>query len=153
MTNDECRMTNEGEEMLNDELRMKNVKKMIVIQHSTFNIQHFSLFAVNIGEDFLLQGNGNTSIGIGSVAQFQSVGALITSWLPNIYILGGILVLILIIVSGFMWITNAGNIKKIEESQKILTFAIMGFVFLFASYWIIQIVQVLTGIPILGSGL
>ena len=65
----------------------------------------------------------------------------------------GIIVLILIIVSGFMWITNAGNLKKIEESQKILTFAIMGFVFLFASYWIIQIIQVLTGIPILNSGL
>lgn len=111
------------------------------------------LFTVNIGEDLKLQGQGNASIGIGSIAQFQSVGALISSWLPNIYILGGVLVLILIIVSGFTWITNAGDIKKIEEAQKILNFAIIGFIFLFASYWIIQIVQVLTGIPILGSGL
>src|SRR3989339_843129 len=102
---------------------------------------------INIGQDLKLQDDTP----IGSVPQFKSVGDLISSWLPNIYILGGILVLILIIASGFMWITNAGDIKKIEESQKILTFAIMGFVFLFASYWIIQIVQVLTGVPILNS--
>ena len=107
------------------------------------------MFAVNIGEELKLQENTP----IDSVAQFQGVGALISSWLPNIYILGGILVLILIIASGFMWITNAGDIKKIEESQKILTFAIMGFIFLFASYWIIQIVQILTGVPILNSTL
>ena len=107
------------------------------------------LFAVNIGQDFKLQDNTP----IGSIAEFQSIGGLISSWLPNIYILGGILVLILIIASGLMWIGNAGDIKKIEESQKILTFAIMGFIFLFASYWIIQIVQVLTGVPILNSTL
>ena len=103
---------------------------------------------INIGQDFKLQ---DTSIG--NVTQFQSIGALITSWLPNVYILGGILVLILIIASGLMWIGNAGNIKKIEEAQKILTFAIMGFILLFASYWIIQIIQVLTGVPILNSNL
>ena len=104
---------------------------------------------INIGEELKLQNN----ISIKDANEFQSVGTLISAWLPNVYILGGILVLILIIASGFMWITNAGDIKKIEESQKILTFAIMGFIFLFASYWIIQIVQVLTGIPILNSTL
>ena len=107
------------------------------------------MFAVNIGEELKLQNN----ISIKDANEFQSVGTLISAWLPNVYILGGILVLILIIASGFMWITNAGDIKKIEESQKILTFAIMGFVFLFGSYWIIQIIQILTGVPILNSTL
>ena len=107
------------------------------------------MFAVNIGEELKLQNN----ISIKDANEFQSVGTLISAWLPNVYILGGILVLILIIASGFMWITNAGDIKKIEESQKIQTFAIMGFIFLFASYWIIQIVQILTGVPILNSTL
>lgn len=104
---------------------------------------------IDIGKDFKLEGGSS----IDSVTQFQRVGTLISSWLPNIYILGGIAVLVSIIVSGFMWITNAGDIKKIEEAQKILTFAIIGFIFLFASYWIIQIIQVLTGIPILNSNL
>ena len=122
---------------------MKNKYSSFGLRPSAF------VLSVNIGQDLKLQDDTP----IDSVSQFQSVGALISSWLPNIYILGGIIVLILIIVSGFMWITNAGNLKKIEESQKILTFAIMGFVFLFASYWIIQIIQVLTGIPILNSGL
>ena len=139
--------------ILNTEYRILNNKngERGGLVHSKFSIQNsvFALFTVNIGQDFKLQDNTP----IGSVAQFQSVGALISNWLPNIYILGGILVLILIIASGLMWIGNAGNIKKIEEAQKILTFAIMGFIFLFASYWIIQIVQVLTGVPILNSTL
>ena len=119
-------------------------------KYSSFGL-HPSAFilSVNIGQDLILQGNQS----IGSIVEFQSIGGLISAWLPNIYILGGILVLILIIASGLMWIGNAGDIKKIEESQKILTFAIMGFIFLFASYWIIQIVQVLTGVPILNSTL
>ena len=108
-----------------------------------------NLLVVDIGANLTLQ--GNTSIS--NVTQFQSVGALISSWLPNVYILAGIVVLISFIASGFMWVTNACDQKKIEEAQKILTFAIMGFVFLFASYWIIQIIQVLTGIPILNSSL
>lgn len=107
-----------------------------------------TLAQVDIGTDLKFQGGS-----AGSIAEFQSIGGLISSWLPNIYILGGIIVLISIIASGLMWITNAGDQKKLEEAQKILTFAIMGFVFLFASYWIIQIIQVLTGIPILNSNL
>lgn len=108
-----------------------------------------NLLAVDIGQDLKFQ-SGATA---GSITEFQSLGGLISAWLPNIYILGGIFVLISIIASGLMWITNAGDQKKIEEAQKVMTFAIMGFVFLFASYWIIQIIQVLTGIPILNSSL
>lgn len=104
---------------------------------------------INIGESLKLQGDTP----IQDIAQFQSVGTLISSWLPNIYILGGIIVLISIIASGLMWIGNAGDVKKVEEAQKILNFAIMGFIFLFATYWIVQIIQVLTGIPILNSNL
>ena len=136
----------------NTEYRIPNRGKIRNSIHSVFSIQNSVLFVlaeVNIGEELKLQNN----ISIKDANEFQSVGTLISAWLPNVYILGGILVLILIIASGFMWITNAGDIKKIEESQKILTFAIMGFIFLFASYWIIQIVQVLTGIPILNSTL
>lgn len=118
---------------------------------SVFRIQNsvLALFAVNIGESLKLQGDTP----IQDIPQFQSVGALVSSWLPNIYILGGIIVLISIIASGLMWIGNAGDVKKVEEAQKILNFAIMGFIFLFATYWIIQIIQVLTGIPILNSNL
>lgn len=107
---------------------------------------------IDIGKDFKLEG-GTDGTSIQDVDKFQSVGGLISAWLPNIYILGGILVLILIIASGLMWIGNAGDIKKVEGAQKILNFAIMGFIFLFATYWIIQIIQVLTGIPILNSNL
>jgi len=52
-----------------------------------------------------------------------------------------------------MIIANAGNADKTAEGSKIITSAIMGLLVLFASYWIIQIIQVVTGVPILNSGL
>lgn len=104
---------------------------------------------VSIGESLTLQG-GET---IGNVGAFQSVGALLSSWLPNIYIISGLILFFLVLLGGFTMITNAGNQEKLAQGQKVLTSAIIGFVILFGSYWIIQIIQVLTGVPILGSGL
>lgn len=52
-----------------------------------------------------------------------------------------------------MVISNSGDTHQAEEGKKIVTSAIMGLAVLFASYWIIQIVQVVTGVQILNSTL
>lgn len=107
------------------------------------------LTPVNIGDQYQFQGNA----GIGGIADLNSVGSLITKWLPNVYIAAGIILFFFVLMGGFTIIMNAGNQEKIKEGQKALTSALAGFVILFASYWIIQIIQVMTGIPILKSGL
>jgi len=107
------------------------------------------MFAVNIGEELKLQNN----ISIKDANEFQSVGALISAWLPNVYVIAGIILFFLALFGGFGVITGAGNQDKLKQGQKVLTSALVGFGILFGSYWIIQIIQVLTGVPILNPSL
>jgi len=78
---------------------------------------------------------------------------LINNILPNIYIAGGIIIFFMILIGGFTIIANAGNADKIADGTKTITSAIIGLLVLFASYWIIQIIQVTTGVSILNSNL
>jgi len=52
-----------------------------------------------------------------------------------------------------MMIANPGNPEKQEQGKKAVTAAIAGFLIIFCSYWIIQIIQVLTGLQILNTNL
>lgn len=103
-----------------------------------------------------------TSFNIGDKLKFQdstasesygSFGELINNVLPNVYIMAGLIIFFMIIAGGFIMIANAGNSDKQQDGKKIITTAIIGFIVIFASYWIIQIIQIVTGIPILDSGL
>lgn len=98
-----------------------------------------------LGDCLILQNNstvGNTYTGFGS---------LINNVLPNIYIAGGVVIFFMIVIGGFTIIAGAKDPHKIEEGGKTITSAIIGLLVLFASYWIIQIIQVVTGVRILSD--
>lgn len=73
----------------------------------------------------------------------------ISSILPNVFVAAGLILLVYLIAGGFMVITAANDPDQAKKGQQAMTNAIMGFLIIFASYWIIQIIQVVTGIPIL----
>lgn len=102
---------------------------------------------VNIGEEWKIKGN----TGIGFVDQFSSPGALISIILKNVYMIAGVLLLFLLIFGGISVILGAGqkDPKKTGQGAKAVTAALTGFLIIFASYWIIQIVQYITGLEIL----
>lgn len=100
----------------------------------------------NIGDKLKFQGSSASDT-------YSSFGDIINNVLPNIYIIAGLIIFFMIIAGGFIMITNAGNSDKQQDGKKIITTAIIGFIVIFASYWIIQIIQIVTGIPILDSGL
>lgn len=87
--------------------------------------------------------------GTNPIQDVESPYAFISSILPNIYIISGILLLVYLVFGGFMIITSAGNPDDASKGKQVVTNAIMGFVIIFASYWIIQIVEIITGIQIL----
>lgn len=84
---------------------------------------------------------------------YTGAGDLINNILPNIYVAGGLIIFFMVTAGGFTIISNAKDSHKIEEGTKTITSAIIGLVVLFASYWIIQIIQVITGVQILNSTL
>ena len=73
---------------------------------------------------------------------------LVNLLVSNIFILGGIIFFLLLIYSGFKFIT--GGKKGAEEAQGIIQTSIIGFIIMFSAYWIMQIVALLTGINIPG---
>lgn len=97
-------------------------------------------------------GGGKTLAGT-----FQDPAALISAILPNVYIVSGLILFFLLLFGGFTIISSAGNTESIAKGKQTITGAIIGFVVIFASYWIIEIIQILTGIqfltsPVLGVG-
>lgn len=100
----------------------------------------------NLGDRLLFQGSTASK-------EYSSSSDLINNILPNIYVAAGLVIFFMIVFGGFTIISNAGNKDKIADGTKTITSAIMGLLVLFASYWIIQLIQVVTGVSILNSNL
>ncbi|MBS3075968.1 hypothetical protein J4429_05955 [Candidatus Pacearchaeota archaeon] len=58
------------------------------------------------------------------------------------------------LIFGFGIIKSAGSgdAQSLEKGSKALTFAILGFVLIFSSFFIIQLIETITGINILKPG-
>lgn len=70
----------------------------------------------------------------------RTLGAVIGNAIPFIFAFAGIALLVMLIFGGFGLLTSTGDSKKIESSQKQITYAIVGFLVVFVSYWIVQLV-------------
>ncbi|OGV93199.1 hypothetical protein A3B57_04220 [Microgenomates group bacterium RIFCSPLOWO2_01_FULL_47_10] len=88
-------------------------------------------------------------LGNNPIAGMEKPTDWLSSILPNAYILAGVLLFIYLLVGGFMMITSAGSSKDTGQAQQMITNAIIGFVLVFASYWIIQLIEILTGLTII----
>jgi hypothetical protein len=80
----------------------------------------------------------------------DSPTAFLSAILPNIFTIAGLLLLVYLVAGGLMVIKSAGSEGK-GKGKDAITNALVGFIIIFASYWIVQIVQIITGIPILNS--
>jgi len=102
-----------------------------------------NIFVFNIGEQFLLKPGR-------PVKEIGTIGGIISTLLKNIYVLAGVLLFVLLIVGGFIFIIGAGqdNPEQAKKGKQALTAALLGFVIIFISYWIIRIIEILTGIKI-----
>lgn len=105
-----------------------------------------NLLALDLGEVFKIAPDQ----GIRDAEQFNSFGGLISAILPNVYVLAGLILLFLLIFGGLTVILGAGkgNQENVEKGKKVLTSTLIGFLVVFASYWIIQILEIVTGVEI-----
>ena len=56
----------------------------------------------------------------------------------------------MLVFGGFQMLMGAANSKSLEEGKQRVTSAILGFIILFASYWIIQLIELIFHLNILG---
>ncbi|MEP7167333.1 MAG: hypothetical protein ABI758_05110 [Candidatus Woesebacteria bacterium] len=110
------------------------------------------LFAFNIGDQLFLDQGGVNAVG-GAQGKYATISSFLNLLVPLAFIIAGIILLFLLIGGGFAIISSGGNAKSVEQGKGQITGAVIGFLVIFAAFWIIQIIQRITGVPILNSTL
>lgn len=78
-------------------------------------------------------------------------GTLISKAVNNfVFPIAGIILFLMLVFGGFQMLLGATNNKSLEEGKQRVTSAIIGFIILFASYWIVQLIELIFGFSILG---
>ncbi len=87
------------------------------------------------------------------LTETKGVGTLVSLILSNALVLAGILLLISIILGGFAIIQGAGSgdPEKGAQGKKAATASFIGFLIIFSAYWIIKVVELITGVNIVSQ--
>ena len=123
---------------------------LVQILGQIFGIEQFknifglvpSAYAVSIGDSY------NPPL-----KEIPQVGQLVSNIIATAQVLGGLLMFIFLIFGGLNMIMGAGadDPQKTAQGKKAITMAIVGFLIIFASYWIIQIIEKVIGFSILNK--
>lgn len=73
--------------------------------------------------------------------RFTNLSSIITIALPLVFGIAGLFLFLYLLWGGFDYLTSMGDPKKAEAGKNKITNAIIGFVIIFASYWIVQLVD------------
>jgi hypothetical protein len=76
----------------------------------------------------------------------RSLGDLVSSAINLIFPIVGLAMLLYLIYGGFKYMTSRGDQKAVESAQSTITTAVIGFIVVFTSYWIVQIIGRVLGI-------
>lgn len=109
----------------------------------------FALIAQGVDLKTQLLLNPTDTAGVGT--KYSTVSSFLNLFLPLIFIISGIILLFLLIGGGFSIIASGGNAKNVEKGRDAIIGAVVGFFVIFCAFWIIQIIQVITGVQILNS--
>lgn len=82
----------------------------------------------------------------GDVATLACIPIIIKNVVSAALVLAGLVALILIIYAGIMYITSRGDQTRIDTAKKTLTYAIIGIILIFFSFFIVGIISNVTGV-------
>jgi len=78
--------------------------------------------------------------------QDLTLGEIVSGLLPYLFAGAGLLLLLYLLLGGFQLMTSGGDPKKTQEAKGKITNALVGFIIVFVSYWLVQIVGTILGI-------
>lgn len=79
--------------------------------------------------------------------KYTNISGVLDNILNYVLVIAGIGLLIMLIAGGFSFLTSAGDTKKLESAKNTLLNAFVGFLIVFASFWIVQIAGYVLGFP------
>jgi len=83
--------------------------------------------------------------------ELANLGLIISELLKYIFVIAGLILFFLLVTKGLQYLTSGGDPKKVEGAKQGLTAALIGFLIIFISYWLIQIAEFVLHIDILGT--
>ncbi len=84
-----------------------------------------------------------------NLGNWDSISDIVSQVLAYVFPIAGILVFIYLLYGGFNLMLAAGNEEGIREGKAKITNALIGFLIIFVSYWIVQILEIVLGIKLL----
>ena len=79
----------------------------------------------------------------------KTIGDVFSSLFDYLLPLAGVLMFGMIIYGGLTLMLSGGNPEGIKEGTNKILFGVVGFIVVFAAYWIIKIIEVVFGMAIL----
>lgn len=83
-------------------------------------------------------------------SKFTDVGSVVSLALRYVYVFAGLMLLVLLVVGGIELMTAGADPAKAKSGYGKLVAGLIGFMLIFASYFVVQIVEVVLGVKILG---
>ncbi|PIS14818.1 hypothetical protein COT64_00645 [Candidatus Shapirobacteria bacterium CG09_land_8_20_14_0_10_39_12] len=77
-----------------------------------------------------------------------NVGSIISIILPYLYVIAGLMLLFYLLLGGFHMMTAGSDEKGLAEAKGKITNALIGFLLLFVSYWLVKILGYILGMEI-----
>lgn len=86
-----------------------------------------------------------------SLRTFTTYGSLVNVIVRNAFVLAGIISFVFLVFGGFSIIIGAGggDTKKMEQGKQAMVGAVTGLLIVVFSLWIVQTIEVITGISLL----
>jgi uncharacterized membrane protein len=88
------------------------------------------------------------SSAFGGKFKFQggTIGDIVSGLVPYFFLIAGILLLINLILGGLSLMLSRGDPKAVQSAQGKITNSLIGFLIVFAAYWIVQLIGRVFGI-------
>jgi hypothetical protein len=84
--------------------------------------------------------------GPGQVATLKCIPDVFQNLVTTGLTLAGVLAVFLIVYGGIRFVTSGGDPKQVEGARSIITWALVGLILVFLSYFIITAISYLTGV-------
>jgi hypothetical protein len=78
-------------------------------------------------------------------------GEIITRFLPYIFVVAGLILLLYLVFGGLSLLTSGGDPKAVQVAKGRITTALIGFIIVFVAYWIVQALGIILGISQVGT--
>lgn len=82
----------------------------------------------------------------GDVATLACIPIIVKNVVNAALAFSGLVALILLIYAGIMYVTSKGDPQKVESAKKTVTYAIVGLIIIFMSFFIVSLISTLTGV-------